>query len=104
MDEGRNMILLFPSLIEGIATKQGREAFKPACHMFYPQRLVDFTGDGVVKWRGLDNQSDLLDDDGTVLVKFEDGMDAKAMDEKKRKMLADGSFPAIERKEEDPKI
>lgn len=49
MDEGRNMILLFPSLLEGIQEKKGRETFAPTCHMFYPQRLVDFNGDGVVK-------------------------------------------------------
>lgn len=43
------MILLFPSLLEGIQEKKARETFAPTCHMFYPQRLVDFNGDGVVK-------------------------------------------------------
>lgn len=97
------MILLFPSLIEGIQEKKAREAFKPTCHMFYPQRLVDFDGDGIVKWKGLDNQSDLLDDDLSVLVKFEEGMDSKAMDEKKRKTLADGKFSVSFRKDKELK-
>lgn len=70
MDEGRNMILLFPTLITRINTKDGREAFKPRCHMFYPQRVVDFPGDGVVKWAGLDHSSDLVDDHGNILVKY----------------------------------
>ena len=81
------MILLFPTLIEGITTKKGRDAFKPSCHMFYPERVVDFPGDGVVKWKGLDNNSDLLDDDENVLVAMEEGMKSKDMDEKKRKHL-----------------
>jgi len=87
MDEGRNMILLFPPLIKGINTKEGKEAFKPTCHMFYPQRVAEFRGDGLVKWEGLDNGSDLLDDDGNVLVKHEEGMKDKDMDDKKRKHI-----------------
>lgn len=94
MDEGRNMILLFPTLLEGINTKEGKEAFKPTCHMFYTQRVVDFPGDGIVKWKGLDNMSDLIDDDENVLVKYEKDMKDKEMDEKKRKTLSDGKFPA----------
>lgn len=69
MDEGRNMILLFPTLIEGINTPEGRKAFKSKCHMFYPQRVVDFVGDGVPKFSGLEDASDLLDDDGNVVKK-----------------------------------
>ena len=87
MDEGRNMILLFPTLIEGINTKKGREAFAPSCHMFYPQRVVDFPDDGKVKWKGLDNSSDLLNEEGEVLVKYEEGMKPDDMDNKKRKAL-----------------
>ncbi len=87
MDEGRNMILLFPPLIKGINTKEGREAFKPTRHMFYPQRVAEFRGDGLVKWQGLDNASDLLDDDENVLVKYEKDMSDKDMDEKKRKHI-----------------
>ncbi|KAJ9627405.1 hypothetical protein H2204_009816 [Knufia peltigerae] len=85
MDEGRNMILLFPPLIKDINTKKGREAFKPTCHMFYKQRVAEFRGDGIVKWAGLDNQSDMLDDDENVIVEYEKGMKEKDMDEKKRK-------------------
>ncbi|KAK3994363.1 Mss4-like protein [Cladorrhinum sp. PSN332] len=62
MDEGRNMILLFPTLIEGINTKEGREAFKAECHMFYPQRVVDIK-DGLVKWAGLSGESDKCDEE-----------------------------------------
>ncbi|KAJ9501112.1 hypothetical protein LTR99_006597 [Exophiala xenobiotica] len=85
MDEGRNMILLFPPLIKNINTKEGREAFKPTCHMFYTQRVAEFRGDGIVKWKGIDNSSDMIDDDENVIVKFEEGMKEKDMDEKKRK-------------------
>ncbi|KAJ9139303.1 hypothetical protein NKR19_g7495 [Coniochaeta hoffmannii] len=67
MDEGRNMILLFPTLIEGINTPKGKEAFKVQCHMFYPQRVVDFKGDGVKKFKGLADESPLVDDDGKIL-------------------------------------
>ena len=79
------MILLFPPLIKKINTKEAREAFKPTCHMFYSQRVAEFRGDGIVKWEGLDNMSNMLDDDENVLVKFEEGMKGKDMDQKKRK-------------------
>lgn len=64
MDEGRNMVLLFPTLIEGINTKEGREAFKAECHIFYSQRVVEFRGDGLKKFEGLDGKSPLLGDEG----------------------------------------
>jgi len=98
------MILLFPTLIEGINEGKAREAFKPTCHMFYTERVVDFNNDGIVKWKGLDNMSDLVDDDGKVLVEFEEGMDAGQMDEKKRKTLSDGQFTGTERQEKELKI
>lgn len=87
MDEGRNMILLFPPLVKNINTKEGREAFRPSCHMFYTQRVAEFKGDGIVKWKGLDNSSDLIDDDENVLVKWEDDLDQKKMEAKKREFL-----------------
>lgn len=62
MDEGRNMILLFPTLIEGINTPEGREAFKATCHMFYPQRVVDVK-DGLPKFEGLAGGSDMCDEE-----------------------------------------
>lgn len=69
MDEGRNMILLFPTLIEGINTSKGRKAFEAKAHMFYNQRVVDFKGDGVTKFAGLEDASDELDDEGNVVKK-----------------------------------
>ena len=82
------MILLFPTLIKDINTPKGREAFKPSAHMFYPQRVTNgFKGDGVVKWSGLDNNSDLLDDDENVIQKKEEDMDEKKMDKVKRQKL-----------------
>ncbi|KAK3346377.1 Mss4-like protein [Lasiosphaeria hispida] len=62
MDEGRNMILLFPTLIEGIDTPKGREAFAAQNHMFYPQRVVDIK-DGLPKFKGLSNNHPLIDED-----------------------------------------
>lgn len=50
MDEGRNMILLFPSLVEGVHTQIGLETFKPTMHIFYSQRVVDLPNDGLPKW------------------------------------------------------
>lgn len=55
--------------------------------MFYPQRVVDFERDGRIMWEGLDNQSNILDDEGNVLVKYEEGMSGEDMDKKKRKIL-----------------
>lgn len=62
MDEGRNMILLFPTLIDGINTPKGREAFKAQCHMFYPQRVIDIK-DGMPKFKGLADESPLVDEE-----------------------------------------
>ena len=80
MDEGRNMILLYPTLIEGINTDKGREAFKAQCHMFYPQRVVDFKGDGIKKFKGLSDDSPLVDDDGKELP----GQEDKKKEDKKK--------------------
>lgn len=65
MDEGRNMIMLFPELIEGIRSARGREAFEVKDHICWPARVVAegaFEGDGVRKWAGVDGRSELLDD------------------------------------------
>ncbi|KAH8903817.1 hypothetical protein BR93DRAFT_930955 [Coniochaeta sp. PMI_546] len=83
MDEGRNMILLFPTLIEGINTPKGREAFAAQCHMFYPQRVVDFKGDGVKRFKGLQDDSPLVDDDGNVLPGQEENKKKDDKEEKK---------------------
>ncbi|KAK6852363.1 hypothetical protein PG995_010914 [Apiospora arundinis] len=62
MDEGRNMVLLFPTLIKFTGKKE-RDLFSPKCHIFYSQRVVDIP-DGQPKWEGLDGEgkSKLLDD------------------------------------------
>lgn len=60
MDEGRNMILLFPSLIK-FKSQQDKENFAPRLHMFYGQRCIDIP-DGLPKWTGLNNESDLIED------------------------------------------
>ncbi|EPE33858.1 Mss4-like protein [Glarea lozoyensis ATCC 20868] len=60
MDEGRNMILLFPSLIK-FKDKKEKHNFDPTCHMFYGKRLYDFP-DGLPKWSGLSGDSDLIED------------------------------------------
>jgi hypothetical protein len=67
MDEGRNMIMLFPTLVDGINTQRGREAFKVQSHIFYSQRVLDFVGDGAVKWSGLDRKSERMTDDGELV-------------------------------------
>ncbi|OAA59776.1 Mss4-like protein [Niveomyces insectorum RCEF 264] len=54
MDEGRRMLMVFPTLIQGITTPKAREAFQPQCHIFYGERVVDFDHDGLTKWPGLD--------------------------------------------------
>jgi len=84
MDEGRNMILLFPPLVEGINTPEAREAFKPSCHMFYPQRVCDIK-DGIDKWSGLDYNSDKVDEDGNVIEKHHEGMKEEMEAKNKRK-------------------
>ncbi|KAF2125565.1 hypothetical protein P153DRAFT_300183 [Dothidotthia symphoricarpi CBS 119687] len=60
MDEGRKMILLFPSLIH-LKTDEDKAYFKPRCHMFYGQRVIDIP-DGLPKWTGINNDSDLIED------------------------------------------
>ncbi|TKX26755.1 putative lutathione-dependent formaldehyde-activating enzyme [Elsinoe australis] len=60
MDEGRNMILLFPSLVH-LKTDQDKANFKPRLHMFYGQRVMDIP-DGLPKWSGLNDESDLIED------------------------------------------
>ncbi|KAJ5517644.1 Glutathione-dependent formaldehyde-activating enzyme/centromere protein V [Penicillium expansum] len=67
MDEGRNMCLIFPQLIEFEGSsherREKREAFKPTCHIFYKSRTLDLP-DGLPKWSGMENASDQMDDHG----------------------------------------
>ena len=81
------MILLFPTLIEGINTEKGRDTFAPTCHMFYGSRVVDLK-DGKVKWTGLDKESKYMDEDGNVLPDDEQPK-KDAEEEKKRKRVSD---------------
>ncbi|PSS23317.1 hypothetical protein M430DRAFT_71846, partial [Amorphotheca resinae ATCC 22711] len=60
MDEGRNMILLFPSLVR-FAGEEERRRFGARCHMFYEQRVVDVP-DGLPKWAGMSGASELIAD------------------------------------------
>ncbi|RDW95132.1 hypothetical protein BP5796_00895 [Coleophoma crateriformis] len=60
MDEGRNMILLFPTLLH-FKSEAEKKRFAPTCHMFYNQRVVDIK-DGLPKWTGMDGKSDLIED------------------------------------------
>ena len=70
MDEGRNMVLLFPTLIQH-ESDEARAAFhakfKPRCHLFYSQRVIDIP-DGLPKWTGLDKKSELIEDSPPDLV------------------------------------
>lgn len=55
-------MLLFPTLVEGISTREGREAFRAGCHIFYGQRVVDVR-DRLRKWEGMNDESRLLDEE-----------------------------------------
>ena len=100
MDEGRNMILLFPSLIK-FESKEDRDKFAPtyvhflipysrlrlwhlSCHMFYPMRQVDIP-DGKPKWTGIDGQSDLCEDSPPDLKRKREEEKKKEGKEKKEK-------------------
>jgi len=54
------MILLFPSLIH-FKSQEEKDKFKARCHMFYGQRVVDIP-DGLPKWTGLKDDSELIED------------------------------------------
>lgn len=57
--------MLFPELLKGIHSPRGKEAFKIGDHICWGGRVVDegvFDGDGVRKWKGVDKQSELIDD------------------------------------------
>jgi len=60
MDEGRSVILLFPSLIK-FKRAEDKKKFYPKCHIFYGQRVVDVP-DGLPKWTGMNDESTLIED------------------------------------------
>lgn len=78
------MILLFPTLIEGINTDEGRSAFKAGCHMFYEQRVVDVR-DGLPKWAGMNDDSALLDEETGEEIEDGEGEGGEGRGHKKRK-------------------
>jgi len=59
-DEGRNMILLFPTTIQFKSTA-ARRKFDVQMHLFYGNRECDIP-DGTPKWSGLNEKSDLMDE------------------------------------------
>jgi hypothetical protein len=58
-DEGRRMWLAFPTLFDFAEAGEVPEAFRPTCHIFYGQRVVDVP-DGLPKWSGHKNSSDQI--------------------------------------------
>lgn len=58
-DEGRRMWLAFPTLFNFAPGGSIPEAFKPTCHIFYRQRVIDIDDD-LPKWMGHKNHSDLF--------------------------------------------
>jgi hypothetical protein len=56
MDEGRNMALVFPTLLEGEGDKS---VLEPECHIFYSQSVCAIP-DGKPKWAELDGKSLLM--------------------------------------------
>ena len=58
-DEGRRMWLAFPSLFDFGLPPLVPEAFRPTCHIFYAQRVLDMQ-DGLPKWAGHKEQSECL--------------------------------------------
>ena len=58
-DEGRRMWLAFPTLFEFGAPSQIPEAFRPTCHIFYGQRVVE-VDDGLPKWSRHKNASEKI--------------------------------------------
>lgn len=58
-DEGRRMWLAFPALFDFGAKGEVPESFRPTCHIFYGQRVVD-VDDDLPKWSGHKNASDQI--------------------------------------------
>ncbi|CDZ96974.1 Mss4-like [Phaffia rhodozyma] len=85
MDEGRNMCLVFPTLVEGIRTdRETAKAFEVKCHIFYDRR-VELVHDGKPKWAEAKEDSDLLDDDGNKIQDHQDAPRKKKRDEEEDK-------------------
>jgi hypothetical protein len=70
-DEGRAMVLVYPSTIRFEDDQVPRD-FQPTAHIFYAERVMD-VADGVPKWAGHKGDSELLEEidfsrDGSVLL------------------------------------
>lgn len=59
MDEGRNKLLLYPTLIKFGDMHPKKKEWYPSAHIFYSRRAVDFK-DGVPKWSGHKDESELM--------------------------------------------
>jgi hypothetical protein len=59
-DEGRRMWLAFPALFEFGARGEIPAAFRPTCHLFYGERVVD-VDDDLPKWSGHENASSKIE-------------------------------------------
>ena len=55
------MWMSFPTLFK-FPGRQTPAAFKPSCHIFYGQRVVDIN-DGKTKWSGHQDESDIIPED-----------------------------------------
>jgi hypothetical protein len=55
-DEGRRMWLAFPTLFDFGQGAETPDSFKPTCHIFYGQRVIDIC-DNLPKWSGHKNNS-----------------------------------------------
>ena len=58
-DEGRSMWLAFPTLFDFGAPPDVPSAFRPRCHIFYEQRVIE-VNDGLPKWSAHKDRSTLL--------------------------------------------
>ncbi|WDP84760.1 MAG: GFA family protein [Desulfobacter sp.] len=58
-DEGRRMWLAFPSLFDFQHPAKVPDPFKPTCHLFYGNRVIDLQDD-LPKWAGHKNHSTRL--------------------------------------------
>lgn len=83
MDEGRNMVLLFPSLVH-FKDEKDKAHFKPRCHMFYEERVIDVP-DGLPKWSGMKDKSELIEDSPEEDVKEYERKQLEEKEEKQEK-------------------
>lgn len=68
------------------------------CHMFYSKRLVDIP-DGLPKWTGLDNKSDLIEDSPPEAIQKRKREKEEEEKEEKEGEKEDGHEKKKERKE-----